>query len=225
MGSLNTVMVFFILVFLARRLNLKIAAYWYPLLSLFWAFGTVHFYLSMLGAVWFVAQVMGQFFILLCVLLLLINGKTLFTALAGVAFALASYSKNDLMFYIFFIAVLYWLFYLKGAHKSAVIKTAVIFLLPFIIFTGASLWHNAARFDGRIFDMGIAYHRMNQMFVSDFQEYGYLSPVYFPYNFYTEVLQPPPFTPESRFLNLTSTALACCGRRLYLCLVLPRFCF
>jgi len=119
MGSLNTVMVFFILVLLARRLNLKIAAYWYPLLSLFWAFGTVHFYLSMLGAVWFVAQVMGQFFILLCVLLLLINGKTLFTALAGVAFALASYSKNDLMFYIFFYSGFILAFLFKRRWQKA----------------------------------------------------------------------------------------------------------
>lgn len=193
-GALNTVMIFFILILLGGRLELKIPSYMYTLLALFWAFGTVHFYLSMLGAVWYTAQVMGQFFILLAILLALAGGGPAAVALSGLSFAMAAYTKNDLAFYIVFIAAVYAAFYMKGKDRRSVARDAVIFILPFVLFSIASLMHNAARFDGRFFDNGIAYHNMNQVFVYDFKTYGYLSPVYIPYNLFTEVFMPPPFS-------------------------------
>jgi hypothetical protein len=200
-GALNSVMVFFILILLAQKLGLKISAYWHALLALFWAFGTVQFYITMLGSIWFISQSMGQFFILMSVLFVVLGGRTLFIALAGLFFAMACYCKNDLVFYAVLIAALYWLFYLKKAALKQTVTGALIFLLPFILFSAASLAHNAARFDGNMLELGIKYHKMNQVFVSDFLQYGYLSPVYIPYNFFSEVIMPPPFAAAFPFFS------------------------
>jgi hypothetical protein len=196
-GALNSALVFFILLLLAKKTGCNPGFSWICLLSVFWAFGTVQFYMSMLGSVWYIAQVFGQMFLLLSILLLLIGSSLPLLLSSGIFFGLAVFTKNDLVFYLIFMAGLAYILYKEknsGQRRSAVpTKEIAVFMAAFVLFGIASLIYNAARFDGNMLENGIKYHNMNSAFTDNFNKFGYLSPAYVPHNILTEVFMPPKF--------------------------------
>jgi len=195
LSALNCVLIFLIMSKLLENTKLRAKKTYSLVFAVFWAFGTVQFYMSMPGSVWFIAQTAGQAMLLSSVLCL-VHGRT---ALSGFFFALAVFSKNSLLFYIVFMAALH--IHLNGV-KGLKAKAA-FFLAPLLVFTFMSLAYNGARFDGQIFENGISFHKMNPAFAEDFKNHGYLSLQYLPHNLWTEVFMPPKLIDTAPFFEFS----------------------
>jgi hypothetical protein len=196
LGSLNVALMLGLLSRLSRRYDIGLRPAELFSLGIFWAFGTVHYYLSTLGRVWYVSQIMAQTFLLTSVLILLGGTSILRLVFSGLAFAAAAYTRNDLVFAVFFLGAIYW-----NHHRTRhFVRDAALFLLPFAIFSVANIAYNAARFDGRWFDNGTPYHDMAAYFREKYVRHGFLSFHYVPYNFFVEVLRPIPFIPRSPYI-------------------------
>ncbi|MDB5284208.1 MAG: hypothetical protein JWO06_3283 [Bacteroidota bacterium] len=188
-GALNVYMVMRVVQVMASDFYIPFGKPELVLLGLFWGLGTVHFYMSMDGTVWFISQIMGQTFLLAAILAFLKTEKVKDYIVSGIYFGLAVYTRNDLVFaFVFFI----FLYVAKANRKDhhAFLKKGTAFAFPFIIFSILNLWYNYARF-GNMFDNGINYHHMNPYFYQDFRQWGYLSTHYLPRNFYVEVIHFP----------------------------------
>jgi hypothetical protein len=187
-GALNALLVILLLFRFVRRYDLGLPRAGVAAVAVFWAFGTVHFYLSMRGSVWFYAQVLGQSFLLLSLLFALLPTSRRNVLLSGICFALATYTRNDLVFCGFLLAAVYAtqdsLPSLKGA-----LRTAALFLLPFLALSGLNLAYNRARFHD-LFENGLRYHNMAAHFRPAYEKHGFFSLHHYPYNLYTEVFRP-----------------------------------
>ena len=196
LGALNVALLLGVLSRLSRRYELGLRPAELLCIGLFWAFGTTHYYLSTIGRVWYVSEVMAQTFLLLSVLILLGGTSRLKLVVPGLCFAAAAYSRNDLVFAFFFLAAIYW-----NRHRTRhFVQDACWFLVPFLLFSAANMAYNAARFDGRWFDNGTSYHHMAPYFREKFERHGFLSLYYIPYNFWIEVLRPVPLMPRSPYI-------------------------
>lgn len=187
-GALN---VFFITLFIRRfseNFDLKIKETEIILLGLFWGLGTVHFYMSMAGSVWFIAQIMAQTFLLLSIIIILYFPSIKGFFFSGLFYSMAVYTKNDLLFSIFFLLAIGLVLH---KNKKEIIPKAISFFIPFIIFSIINFVYNYIRFEN-IFENGLKYHKMHGYFRENYVNYGYFSIFYIPYNFFTEVLLPPP---------------------------------
>jgi hypothetical protein len=196
LGALNVALLLGVLSRLSRRYELGLRPAELFCLGIFWAFGTTHYYLSTIGRVWYVSEIMAQTFLLLSVLILLGGTSRTRLVVSGLCFAAAAYSRNDLVFAFFFLAAIYW-----NRHRTRhFVQDAAVFLLPFVLFSATNLAYNAARFDGRWLDNGTAYHNMAPYFREKFRHHGFLSLYYVPYNFWIEVLRPVPVTPRAPYI-------------------------
>lgn len=197
-GALN---VFLIIVFVRRlseKFNIGITEAEIILLSLFWGLGTVHFYMSMVGSVWFIAQIMAQTFLLLSIIFILSFPTVAGFFISGLFYSMAVYTKNNLLFSIFFLLAIWFISYKKEKDKN--ILPIIIFFIPFIIFSILNFVYNHIRFDN-MFENGIKYHRMHEYFKQNYINHGYLSIFYIPYNFFIEVLLPPPLKTSYPFFG------------------------
>jgi hypothetical protein len=198
-GAFNVLLLIILLLQFSKKFNLNLSYYVIAYFALFWAFGTVHFYMSMLGSVWYISQVMAQTFLLLALIFILKEPVGVNLILSGLFFSMASYTKNDLIFSVFLIAVLYFCVS-KKSGISRIKKDAVMFLIPFFIFTFINMSYNYARFHNP-FKNGIKQHQMSGHFAENYKKYGYLSLCYVPGNFVREVIIPPPLTGEFPFFK------------------------
>jgi len=193
-GALNVFLLMILLNLFSKRYELKLGHKGIVFLAVFWGLGTVHFYMSMVGAVWYISQVMAQTFLILSLVCILMNTSLTTLFLSGLFYAMAVYTRNNLVFTIFLVGAIY-ITKDKIGDKKVLIKQATIFLMPFVVFSLANLAYNWARF-GNAFDNGINYHRLNPYFLNNFSIYGYMSLHYVPGNFVREVIMPPPFTTQ-----------------------------
>jgi hypothetical protein len=191
-GIFGAINVFLLIVFLklfSKKFNVKLKESDVILLCLFWGLGTVHFYMSMVGSVWFISQIMAQTFLLLSVIFMLKYQTIAGFFLSGFFYALAVYTKNDVLFFIFFLSAIWYVLCYKKGNKN--LQRIIVFFLPFVFISVLNFTYNYVRF-GNIFENGIKYHRMHEYFRQNYVEHGYFSFFYFPHNFITEVLLPPP---------------------------------
>lgn len=182
-GACNVWLIIKIVESLDTRLNLNLANPVKYFTAIFWGLGTVHFYMSALGDVWFISQIMAQTFFLTALLLIL---KNVHIIIAGVFFSLAVYTRNNLLFSALFIIPLF----LSLGNKKDQLKSLLLFSVPFILFSIANLWYNYARF-GNMLDNGIKYHLMSNYFYEDFKTYGYISMHYLLRNLHVEFFLAP----------------------------------
>jgi hypothetical protein len=187
-GAINSMLLIILLALFSRRFGLNLPDYVIALLAVFWAFGTVHFYVSMVGSVWFFSQVLAQSFLMLSIIFALKQGLLQNILISGAFFALAAYTKNDVVFAGFFLAAVFAAKQSRLNIKSAVKATAV-FLMPFILLSGLNMWYNKARFNDPLYN-GINHHKMASNFMEDFKTYGYMSLHYVPRNVLYEVIKP-----------------------------------
>ncbi len=197
-GALNVFLIIFFLRRLSVKFGMEINDTEIILLALFWALGTVHFYMSMVGSVWFISQIMAQTFLLSAIVLILRASNLPGFFFSGLFFSMAVYTKNDLLFSIFFLATIWYLLYCRN-QKINYTQIAVFFL-PFIVFSAVNFVYNYVRF-GEIFENGLKYHNLHRHFIQNYKNHGYFSIFYIPYNFYTEVLRLPPFKPTFPFFK------------------------
>ncbi len=158
-------------------------------LGIFWGLGTVHFYMSMPGTVWFISQIAAQMFLLASLLVFLKAKKPGNYILSGLWFALAVYTRNHMIFGLLFFAFLYLA---KTEYKKLgnFFSTAIYFIIPLMIISILNLWYNYARFSD-ITENGLQYHEMSSYFNDNYNTWGYASLHYIPYNLYVEVVKLP----------------------------------
>ena len=166
------------------------------LLTIFFAFGTVHLILARWGLVWFTSQVIAFLCgILVYIIVLRYKGASAFF-FSGLLLSFAMLTRNHLIFLGIWPA-----YYLFEQHKTETRKRLIsyfsLFLLPIIIALSLYMAYNWQRF-GSVFEIGISYQDLGPFFQSDFETYGTFSLHYFLTNFYYNFIYYPfPLTQEA----------------------------
>ncbi len=220
-GALNVFLLIILIKQLSVRFNLGIREAEIILLSLFWGLGTVHFYMSMVGSVWFISQIMAQTFLLASIIFILKSPDIRGFFISGLFYSMAVYTKNDLLFSVFFM-ISVWII-LNKETKQRNFYLLIAFLIPFIVFSILNFIYNYVRF-GNILENGIKYHRMASCFKQNYINHGYLSLFYIPYNFFTEVLLPPPFKSTYPFFGYNPEGFGFLWNSPLFFLTIPIFC-
>ena len=197
LGAVNVSLVALVLRQADRRGVLELARFERALLVLLFAFGTVHLILAPLGSVWFTTQLAGFFCVALAYLATLgLQGLPAF-ALAGLALAGGMLTRNHLVF-----AGLWPACYLLHRHHflgwRRLAAYALLGLLPIALGVVLVGLYNWLRF-GSLFESGISYHTMAELFESDFERYGATNLHYLLRNlFYQYLAYPFPWRPASQ---------------------------
>jgi hypothetical protein len=195
-GALNVALVAYTFRLVDQQNIIQIDAERRGILTIFFAFGTVHLFLSSLGIVWFTSQVIA----FLCSILAFIAAIRLkgypaffFT---GLAIACSMLTRNHLIFIGIWPAY-YLINSLKHEGWRKRIPYFAVAALPIIaglLFTGA---YNYFRF-ANIFETGVTYQDLGIFYDSDFQKYGLLNIHYFSTDFYYNfIFYPFPQSKES----------------------------
>jgi len=203
-GAINVWLFSLFLFSFSKRYKLNFTFWDNQIWTLFWAFGTVHFYMSMSGTVWYVAQIFAQTFLLSgFIILLKASKKNWGLLLSGTGIALACYTRNNLIFAYFLALGIYASdLNLKTIKNIPILlKKFSLFISPFIILSISNLYYNFIRF-GNVFENGLDYHNMDAVYRVNFDKYGYFNFRYIPQNFYDEVLRPPIFSNSFPFFEV-----------------------
>jgi len=155
------------------------------------AFGTVHFYASLMGRVWFTAHIIAVTFLLLYLLECAGRGRPL---VAGAALAAAFLSRPPVAFGALFWLVLAW------RRRSSVWQLALrvaVFAGPGLLALALLLAQNAARF-GSPFDFGYLSMRVSPTLAPDLRRYGQFNAHFLPRNLAALLLAPPVLTPAAQ---------------------------
>lgn len=198
-GMANVWLVMKICASLINKFSLNVSASGIAWIGIFWGLGTVHFYMSKDGSVWFVSQIMALTFLLSSILIFLTKRGLISLLTSGLLFGLAAYTRNHLVFSAFFFMFLYFALNPKEKLKTC-LKNGTFFIIPFIALSILNLWYNYARFNN-VFENGINYHIMHPYFLNNFNQHGYFSYHYIPYNFFVEVLHFPTLLLHSPFIK------------------------
>lgn len=199
-GILNIFLFSILLHFFAKRFAIPLRFGGIALLTLFWGMGTVHFYMSMKGSIWCMAQVCAQTFLLLSFLFASLPSSRWRILLSGIFFGLACYTRNHLIFSFFALAPIIWHPWDFRKFKQC-FPQLILFGLPFLLLSFLNLWYNHARF-GDAFNNGMEFQLMSTFLADDFQKYGFFNFHYFPKNVWVQLLSPPIFTDTFPFFTL-----------------------
>ena len=195
-GALNVALVAYTLRIVNKQNLIPIDANGRSILTIFFAFGTVHLFLSSLGIVWFTSQVIAflcSIFAFLAAIRL--KGYTAFF-FTGLAITCATLTRNHLIFLGIWPA-----YYLFISHKHEgwrklipYFAAAALPVLTGLLFTGA---YNFLRF-GNFLETGVTYQSLGTFFDADFQKYGMLNIHYFKADFYYNfIFYPFPLSSET----------------------------
>lgn len=157
------------------------------LLSVFFSFGTVFFYLSNVGSVWFTSQIVAIEMLLISLIFLFkyASGKKNILFIGSIFFlCLAFWSRNTLLFA--FPVHLYVLFMISKKDKLKLFLVASLLLLFSIIGFG---FYNFFRF-GSFTENGLRYQTFNARWSKDVKTYGLSNIHYFPHNIYYFLVNP-----------------------------------
>jgi hypothetical protein len=181
-GALNVALVAYFFRLLRIHNLVPLEANERGILTIFFAFGTVHLTLTPFGGVWFTSQIVAFFCsILVFVAAIRLKGYPAFF-FTGLALACATLTRSHLIFLGIGAA---WYLYLS--HKTAGCRkllsgytVAAIPLLAGVVLQGV---YNFLRF-GNLFEYGAAYQYFGSFFQADYQKYGLLNLHYFLKDFY-----------------------------------------
>jgi hypothetical protein len=181
-GALNVALLAYIFRLFDKQDLIPLDADQRGLLTIFFAFGTVHLFLSSLGIVWFTSQVIAFLCSILAFLAAIrLKGYPAFF-FTGLGLACATLTRNHLIFLGIWPA---W--FLIQAHKTANIKKVVSYLfvaaLPILVGVLLIFLYNYLRF-GSILEYGLTYQNFGDFFGPDFLKYGHFNIHYGITNFY-----------------------------------------
>lgn len=198
-GALNVALIFILL----RRLSelgltsrSRSENLW---LTLLFGFGTVHFWCSVLGQVWFTALIVGATFTLLYVLSSLQTRHPLW---AGVFLACGFATRTPLLFSAVFFAIL--VVFPEGrlrreSWRPALVKL-VLFVLPPLVMGGLLLASNYLRFDS-IFEFGHTYLADGQ--IARIRKFGLFNIHFLSKNLSAALTLLPRFQPDYPFVRVS----------------------
>ncbi len=198
LGGLNVALVALLLRRAVERKVIAVSPLQRALLVLFFALGTVHATLAPYGMVWFVGQLVGFACVACAYLAALSLRRAPAFLLAGVGIGAALLTRNHLA-----LAGLWPAWYLLYEHRADGWRRlghyVAVGIAPVVLAVLLLAAYNWLRF-GSPFDNGLAYHRMADIFVRDYQRYGAFSLHYLRTNlFYQFVAYPLPFRPNSTY--------------------------
>lgn len=201
-GSFNPLILFLILKQLQKLMFIKISNFKIAILCLFFAFGTVHFYLSIFGTVWFTSQIISIFYLLISLMGIIkfSNSKRIiFLIISSVFLGLAINSRNTLIFYIpLFLTFLLLPYIQKKESLQSFLKNFIIFSTLGSFILVLNLFYNYFRF-GSFFENGYQMHHFATHFAKDQLQYGFLNSHYLPKNFFYMFLNIPNWTNQFPF--------------------------
>lgn len=217
-GSMNVMLLILLLRRIRKFARLEDVTHGEILLPILWAFGTVHFYLAMQGSAWYIAQLFGQAFLLLSLILLFSQARGSLLA-AGCAFAMAVYSRFDLLMGGVFVAAV---IAIRAPTKIAFIRHCAQFSVIPIFATLAYLAYNYARF-GNALEIGTSYLKFEAAsgVAAQIQKYGKVSLLHWPQNFYAEILKFPALERKFPFISMDPHGFGMLWATPYFLLVIP----
>ncbi|MDF1565603.1 MAG: hypothetical protein P1V51_21375 [Deltaproteobacteria bacterium] len=182
-GALNVLLFFLLLERLSRTGDSPRSRRENLIFALLLGFGTVHFYASIRGEVWFTAQTMG---VTLCILYLYLAHQARRPFLAGLVLACASLTRTPLAFaFVFFLFEL--LFPdgrfdrdVLGARLKDTLKRGLLFAAPLVAFAAVMMWMNWVRFESPL-EFGHS-HLWNNRVNAWVSRYGLFHPHYLQQN-------------------------------------------
>jgi len=185
-GALNVVLVAYTFRVFDQLAIIPIDVNARGLLNIFFAFGTVHLFLSSLGIVWFTSQVIA----FLCSILAFLAAIRLKGYLAffctGLALACATLTRNQLIFLGIWPA-----YFLFQSNKSVNIKKMIalfsVSAFPILVAVVLNGLYNYFRF-GNVLQYGFSYQNYGGFFEPDFLKYGAFSIHYLNINFFYNFL-------------------------------------
>ena len=183
-------------------------------LTLLLAFGSVYFFCSVIGQVWFTAQIVSM---VLCALFLHASLSARRPVLSGVLLAGLFLTRPQMAgFGLFFLAEL-----LRRAHPedryatsradlarirwSLVLRTLVVSALPFVALVLPALLFNRARF-GSLFEFGHSY--LATMQADNIQRYGLFNYQYLPRNLAAVLTLLPKLLPQPPYVQISYHGVA-----------------
>jgi hypothetical protein len=193
LGAVNGVGFYFLLGALDREALIRMSERARIFLSLFFLFGTVHFYLAITSNPWELAHVVCNALVIVALALTLRRRM----ALAALALAAILFTRT----HVFLVApVLAGIFWRLEARDGSDAAPRIRQLLPFAAIgcaaVGALLVFNEARF-GDPFENGVRYHAMHESFRERYSRLGYFDVAYLGQNLHALLLRLP--VPSSGF--------------------------
>lgn len=159
------------------------------LLTLFYALGTAHGNLSIMGTVWFMGQVAGTLFLWP----FLLGMVWRWPVLAGFSLGLVALGRPAILPGALILYAGWWWLDVEGSWQekiSVLLKPVILFSLPFLLCIGFLGWYNAVRF-GSPADFGYDYIVEAEILAARRLEHGNFSPSFLPENLYTATIRPP----------------------------------
>ncbi|MEZ4864001.1 MAG: hypothetical protein R3C14_21965 [Caldilineaceae bacterium] len=232
-GALNVALIYLLLTAMTKRGWTHLITRDHLWLTVFFAFGSVHWYMATLGSVWFVAQICTVTFIALAVWLTIEHGSPW---LAGGALALALLARPNVILtwpLLAGIAATVMLtqvtvsqmqpvpaFSWQAIKWRALLRWSLLSLIPLALAIGLLLLYNLARF-GNPTDFGYLNENVADELAPNLHTYGQFNLHYLPKNFWAMWLAGPRWDREANFwlpdpegmsLLLTSPVLIYLGR-------------
>ena len=178
-AALNTMLVFEMLQLLAQRGWTRLKAIDNTWLMVLFGLGTIHWYMSIVGRVWYISRLLALTFMLLATVLAL---KRRSPWLVGLSVGLAVLARPNLFFIWPFLLTIYWQG-LTDDHAfqfKKLVYWTFANAVPILMCTLALLWYNYLRF-GNWFDFG--YATMNVGVNNEtLQKFGQFHPAFINFN-------------------------------------------
>jgi hypothetical protein len=189
LGALNVALVALLLRHACLRRVIRLRSLQRGLLVVLFALGTVHLTLAPHGRVWFTGQLVGFGCVILAYLATLSLSRHPAFALTGLALGAALLTRNHLV-----LAGLWPTCYLLHRHRAAgwrrLLGYVLAGLLPLLVVIALLGIYNWRRF-GSVFETGIAYHAMGEIYERDYRQYGAFDLHYVPVNLFYQYLAYP----------------------------------
>lgn len=195
-AALNVSLVALLLRKIDKKNIARLTPFQRSLLTLFFAFGTVHFTVAPYGRVWFTSSVIGFFFSILAYIgAISLNGKKAFF-LTGLAVACAMMSRNTLLFTVIWPAY-YLIMSNWNESRKRLFSLILLGFLPIFLAGTAFLSYNWARF-GNPLELGTSYENMPEVARNNVNTFGSFSLHYVKTNIYYQyIFYPFPETAET----------------------------
>ena len=190
MGAANVVLVFLLLRSLAKRGWTRLGVADNLWLTALFGVGSVHWYMSTLGSVWFVSQICTLTFVLLAAWIATATGSPL---LSGTALALAMLGRpNVALSYPLLLAIGLQRLWerLGGRDLRQGFRWGILGLAPLVLSGLLLLGYNHVRFQNAL-DFGYLQENVASELAGDLHQYGQFSLHYVPHNLWAMWLAGP----------------------------------
>ncbi len=194
-GALNTALIFMILQEASRRDWIKLRVSDNLWLTLMFAFGSVHWYIAIIGKMWFMSQIVTITFLAIAVLLAMEKAPAW---LCGASLGLAMIARPNILLAFPLLLGITAQLMRDELGKLAYRKLAgwaAWAVIPLFLTVLGLLWYNYARF-GNPFDYGYMNENVADFMAGDLKNYGTFHPHFILRNLKVMLLGLPVWKPE-----------------------------